>query len=134
MAQKKTKIPQLIQVSASTGDIHGTGKADLVWHNVLSSGAVAQEPFATACIEYGSASTWLASWIPATHLVKGRIAELDRLAEQGVVNRLSHNMAYSLFATNLVDYATKYRSMQTVTLNDLEAYADVTLSTEKGSV
>ena len=43
-------------------------------------------------------------------------------------------MAYSLFATNLVDYATKYRGMQAVTLNGLEAYADVTLSTEKGSV
>lgn len=60
------------------------------------------------------------------------MAELDRLAEQGIVNRLSHNMAYSLFATNLVDYATKYRGMQAVTLNGFEACADITLSTEKG--
>lgn len=62
------------------------------------------------------------------------MAELDRLAEQGIVNRLSHNMAYSLFATNLVDYATKYRGMQAVTLNGFEACADITLSTEKGGV
>ena len=134
VAQKKAKTPQLIQVSAGTDDIHGTGKVDLVWHNVLSSGAVAEEPFATAYIEYGSAAAWLASWVPYTHLVEGRMAELDRLAEQGTVNRLSHDMAYSLFATNFVDYTTKFRGMQAVTLNGLEACADVTLSTEKGGV
>lgn len=132
MAQKKAKTPQLIQVSATTGDIHGNGTVQFVWHNVLSSGAVADDHFATATIEYGSASAWLASWIPAAHLVQGRIEALERLAERGVVNRLSHNMAYSLFANNLVDYAPKYRGMQAVMLHGLEACADITLSTEKG--
>jgi monodictyphenone polyketide synthase len=41
-------------------------------------------------------------------------------------------MAYLLFASNLVDYATKYRGMQSVVLHDMEAVADVTLSPEKG--
>lgn len=132
MAQKKAKTPQLIQVSATTGDIHGNGTVQFVWHNVLSSGAVADDHFATATIEYGSASAWLASWIPAAHLVQGRIEALERLAERGVVNRLSRNMAYSLFANNLVDYAPKYRGMQAVMLHGLEACADITLSTEKG--
>lgn len=134
MAQKKARTPQLIQVSANIGDIHGNGTVHLVWHNVLSSGAVADDPFASATIEFGSASAWLASWISATHLVQGRIEALERLAEQGVVNKLSHNMAYSLFAGNLVDYAPKYRGMQAVMLHGLEACADVTLSTEKGGV
>jgi len=132
VAQKKAKTPQLIQVSATTGDIHGNGTVQFVWHNVLSSGAVADDHFATATIEYGSASAWLASWIPAAHLVQGRIEALERLAERGVVNRLSRNMAYSLFANNLVDYAPKYRGMQAVMLHGLEACADITLSTEKG--
>ena len=132
MAQSKTGTPQLIQVSAHTKDIHANSPVQLLWHNVLPSGAVADDPFASAVIEYGNAAACLASWTPMTHLVQGRIEELERLAEQGVVNKLSHNMAYSLFAGNLVDYAPKYRGMQAVTLNGLEACADITLSTEKG--
>ncbi len=41
-------------------------------------------------------------------------------------------MAYLLFANNLVDYADKYRGMQSVVLHGLEAFADVLLSSEKG--
>lgn len=132
VAQSKTKTPQLIQVSANTDDIHGNNHVQLVWHNVLPSGAVTNEPFASATVQYSSASAWLASWIPAAHLVQGRMEALERLAAQGIVNKFSHTMAYSLFAGNLVDYAPKYRGMQSVTLHGFEACADITLSTEKG--
>lgn len=54
------------------------------------------------------------------------------LAEKGIANKFSHNMAYRLFANNLVDYADKYRGMQDVVLHDLEAFADIVLSKEKG--
>ncbi|KAL2830748.1 hypothetical protein BDW59DRAFT_169946 [Aspergillus cavernicola] len=129
VAQKNTKKPQYIRVTISTADIN-SGVADLTWQNVLSDGT-ADEPFASAQIYYDSSSEWRKAWIPNTHLVQGRIEALERLAEEGTANRFSHKMAYLLFANNLVDYANKYRGMQSVVLNDLEAFADITLTTEK---
>ncbi|KAF4536149.1 Beta-ketoacyl synthase [Lasiodiplodia theobromae] len=130
VAQKNTKTPQVIQVSASTSDIT-SGVVSLKWQHVHPDGTVS-DPFASATIHYGDASTWLASWIPSAHLIQGRIDALEQLANAGVANRFSHNMAYLLFGTNLVDYAPKYRGMQSVVLHGLEAFADVTLTTEKG--
>ena len=130
VAQKNTQTPQLIQVVVTVDDID-TGVAHLKWHNVSSNREV-DEPFATADIFYNVAADWLQSWIPMTHLVLGRIESLERLADEGIANRLSHNMAYLLFANNLVDYADKYRGMQSVVMHELEAFADVTLTTEKG--
>ncbi|KAL4887524.1 hypothetical protein BJY04DRAFT_225501 [Aspergillus karnatakaensis] len=129
VAQKNTKKPQFIRVTISTTDIN-SGVAQLSWQNVLNDGT-ADEPFASAYIYYGSSSDWLKSWVPQTHLVQGRIEALERLAEEGTANRFNHNMAYLLFANNLVDYAQKYRGMQSVVLHELEAFADVKLTTEK---
>ncbi|KAF7587027.1 hypothetical protein BBP40_007849 [Aspergillus hancockii] len=130
VAQKNTNKPQLIQVSVTIDDI-SSGIANLEWFNVNSDGT-AEESFATANILYGDAAEWLTSWIPNAHLVQGRIEALERLAKEGTANQFSHRMAYLLFANNLVDYADKYRGMQSVILHGLEATADVTLSTEKG--
>jgi iterative type I PKS product template protein len=132
VARKNTDKPQFIQVSAQISDID-LGVAHLQWHNVSSNGEV-DEPFASANIVYGLTTDWLTSWLPAAHLVQGRIEALERLAEAGIANRLSHNMAYLLFASSLVDYAQKYRGMQSVVMHELEAFADVTLTTEKGGV
>ncbi|KAL3470932.1 hypothetical protein BJX99DRAFT_267158 [Aspergillus californicus] len=129
VAQKNTKKPQYIRVTISTTDIN-SGVADMIWQNVLTDGN-ADEPFASAQIHYGDSSEWLKAWIPNKHLVEGRIEALGRLAEEGTANRFSHNMAYLLFANNLVDYANKYRGMQSVVLNELEAFADIKLTTEK---
>jgi monodictyphenone polyketide synthase len=129
VAQKNTKKPQYIRVTISTADIN-TNVAELTWQNVLNDGT-ADEPFASANIYYGDSSEWLKSWIPSTHLVQGRIEVLESLAEKGIANRFNHNMAYLLFANNLVDYAEKYRGMQSVVLHELEAFADIKLTTEK---
>lgn len=135
VANSNADSKQLIQVSITTTDI-ATGRASMQWHNVVDNGNLADdgEPFATATLAYGDAKSWLDSWRPASHLVQGRIEELERLAASGAANRLSGNMAYLLFARNLVDYADKYRGMQSVVLNGLEAYANVVLTTEKGGV
>ncbi|KAF2234159.1 putative polyketide synthase [Viridothelium virens] len=130
VAQKNTKTPQMIRVTASTVDVSTVG-ADLIWQNVSNDGGVS-EPFATCRILYGNASHWLSSWASLTHLIQGRIDALGKLAEEGVASRFSHNMAYTLFAHNLVDYADNYRGMQIVVLNGFEAYADVTLKEVHG--
>lgn len=130
VANQDTTKPQLMRVTASTANIHSK-VASLHWQNVAADGQ-AGDIFATASIHYGDAAEWRNSWIPVTHLVQGRIDALEQMAKEGKANRLSHNMAYTLFANNLVDYADKYRGMQTVTIHELEAFADVQLTTEKG--
>ena len=130
VANTDTETPQLIQVSVITNDIL-SNTAELKWYNVHADGSV-DEPFASATLIYGDVTEWLTSWVPTTHLIQGRIRDLERLADSGVANRFTHNMAYLLFANNLVDYATKYRGMHSVLLYGLEAFADVVLSTEKG--
>ena len=122
--------PQLIQVSVTTTDIQ-SNTAEMRWCNVQANGTV-DEPFASATLFYGDPTEWLASWVPTAHFIQSRIQDLERLAKSGIANRFSRNMAYLLFANNLVDYATKYRGMHSVVLHDLEAFADVVLSTEKG--
>lgn len=130
VANQDTSKPQLIRVTVSTENIN-SNVANLYWQNVDASGN-ADEIFATANIYYGDAAEWLHSWIPTAHLIQGRISALEQMAEAGKANRFTHNMAYTLFAHNLVDYAEKYRGMQAVTINELEAFADVQLTTEKG--
>jgi len=105
--------------------------AYLKWQNLSLNGAL-DEPFATTSLQFSDRAEWLNSWVPHAHLVVGRIEALEALASQGIANRLSYNMAYLLFANNLVDYATKYRGMQLVVVNGLKAFADVTLTFEKG--
>lgn len=132
VANSNTTAPQLIRVSAATADMH-SGVIDLTWQNVDNNGT-ASEPFATANILFGDAGQWLSSWAPLAHLVQGRIEALERLAADGLANRLSHNMAYSLFASNLVDYADKYRGMKSVVMHEFEGFADVELTTKEGGI
>ncbi len=132
IAQNNKKTPQLIRVTATTGDIH-LNIVDLTWQNVDNDGNVL-EPFATANIFYGDTSEWLSSWISITHLLQSRIETLERLAIEGKANRFSRNMAYTLFASNLVNYAEKYRGMQSIVMHELEGFADVQLSTKEGGV
>ncbi|KAK3629711.1 Non-reducing polyketide synthase PKS8-1 [Elasticomyces elasticus] len=131
VAQSKN-TPQLFRVTATTVGC-APGVADLSWQNVESDGTV-QEPFATANIIYGDAAEWLSSWAPMAHLIHGRIDTLERLAAEGVASRFSHNMAYTLFASNLVNYAEKYRGMQSVVMHELEAVANVELTTKESGV
>jgi acyl carrier protein len=119
-------------VTAATADVH-SGVVDLTWQNVDNDGN-ADEPFATANIYYGDASEWLLSWVPIAHLVHSRIKVLEDLAAQGKANRFSRNMAYTLFASNLVTYADKYRGMQSVVMHELEGFADIQLTTQESGV
>jgi len=132
IANQDTTKPQLIQVSLSIDNINSGVPGKLVWHNVASNGTINDdEPFATAELYFGTADEWLSSWTPATHLVLGRIEALQSLADRGVANKFSKAMAYRLFASSLVDYAPKYRGMQSVVMHGLEAFADVELVADR---
>ncbi|KND91128.1 Conidial yellow pigment biosynthesis polyketide synthase [Tolypocladium ophioglossoides CBS 100239] len=132
VVQGDTSKPQLIRVTASTSDVNNG--MDLAWYNVLHDGTPESEHFATASVFCGSADEYLKSWAPMAHLVQSRIDVLENMARQGIANRFSRKMAYTLFASSLVDYADKYRGMQSVVMHEFEAFANVKLTTEKSGV
>nr|POE56477.1 atrochrysone carboxylic acid synthase [Quercus suber] len=134
VARSNTKNPQLIQVTAATADIH-SGVIDLTWRTVKHSERSAEEEsFATAKMHVGNSSDWLSQWEPLAHLVQSRVEALEQLASEGEASRFSRNMAYTLFASNLVDYDEKYRGMQSVILHEFEGCAEVQLTNkESGS-
>ncbi|KAH8810943.1 putative polyketide synthase [Xylogone sp. PMI_703] len=131
VAQKNTKTPQLIRVTATTADVRSG--VNLTWQTVDNDGDPS-EPFATANLLYSDTSEWLSSWTPIAHLIHSRVEALERLVVEGKANRFSHNMAYTLFASNLVDYSEKYRGMQSVVIHELEGFADVQLTTKESGV
>lgn len=99
----------------------------LSWSNATDDGQKATGgPFATGAIRFEDPAAWRREWSRVQHLVQGRI---DALSAAGDANRLSRNMAYTLFK-NVVDYAPRYRGMETVVLSGHEAFADVTLGPE----
>ncbi|KAK3620985.1 hypothetical protein LTR56_023066 [Elasticomyces elasticus] len=126
VARKNSNTAQLIRIAATTSNIQSS-IVDRTWQT-LDRGGKLSESFATANIVYDDATSWLTFWASHSHLVLGRIQDLDSLAMQGKASRFSHGMAYTPFACNFVDYAEKYRGMQTVVMYCLEAYADIKLT------
>ncbi|KAK2024180.1 hypothetical protein LX32DRAFT_706147 [Colletotrichum zoysiae] len=101
---------------------------------LIANGATEPEPFVTTTVLSGDANEYLRSWVPVTHLVESRIEILQDMARKGQATQFSRKMAYSLFASSLVDYAEKYRGMLSVVMHGFEAFADVQLTTEKGGI
>jgi iterative type I PKS product template protein len=130
IAQSDTKNPQLIQITASTDDIR-SGIINITWENVGDNDGKTYEQFASASVIVEEALDWVSDWDSRAHLVHGRIETLESLAAEGKASRFSHNMAYTLFASNLVDYAEKYRGMQSVVMHDLEAFAYIQLTCQE---
>lgn len=130
IARKDRSRPQWIQIQ-STADL-SVGLVHLSWHQVDSQGEPAEDSFATAVVEYGDQGSWLQEWSSTGHLVASRIDVLQHLADVGTASRLSRDMVYTLFG-NLVDYADKYRGIQTVVLHGMEATAKVMLASTQES-
>ena len=128
VAQKVTSSAQLLQTEAT---IDLSKQSTLIqWYNILDDGSRAPEAFASATVRYEDPAAWQAEWDRVSHLVSGRMEELHRLAANSVANKLNKNMAYTLFK-NVVDYAPKYRGMDSVVLYDYEACCDITLVKER---
>jgi iterative type I PKS product template protein len=120
--------PQLIQVE---GDIDLTaGSTAIAWYTLGPDGCRSEHAFASATVLYEDAKVWKTEWRRITHLVTDRIATLSSMAATGAASRLSRSMVYQLFQ-NVVDYADRYRGMQSVVLHGLEAFADVELVADR---
>ena len=128
VAHKDKSIPQLLQLEASIE--MSTKSIQYEWFNINSEGGRASDAFAKASVELEDSALWQLECKRNSHFVAGRIESLTQMAAEGTANRLSKNMAYKLFK-NVVDYADKYRGMQSVVLRDYEAFADIELTAER---
>ena len=128
VAQKDKSKPQLLQLEASIDMSANSMKYE--WFNVNSEGFRASDAFARAAAEFEDPDPWKLEWERVSHFVAGRIESLTQMAAEGTANMLSKNMAYTLFKS-VVDYADKYRGMQSVVLHDYEAFADIELTSER---
>ena len=128
IAQTDTSSSQLLQLEASIDLL--ARDTTIYWYNVAADGSRSAESFASATVRFEEPAAWQTEWGRVAHLVNGRIEALSVMAADGTANKLSKNMTYNLFK-NVVDYADKYRGMQSVVLNEYEAYADVTLVPER---
>jgi len=128
VAQKVTSSTQLLRVEANI-DLSAQAMT-LHWYNASEDGTPSAESFASTTVYYEDPAGWQTEWDRVAHLVNGRIDVLSQMAANGTANKLSRNMAYTLFK-NVVDYADKYRGMQTVVLSEYEAFADITLVPER---
>ncbi|KAK4504436.1 hypothetical protein PRZ48_005352 [Zasmidium cellare] len=87
--------------------------------------------FASGIVYFDDVEDWKVEWSRVNHLVNTQIATLEIMASEGRANQLSKNLAYTLFK-NVVDYAPEYRGMDRVVMNEYEAFADITLSNNRG--
>jgi monodictyphenone polyketide synthase len=127
VAKNSISTPQIIQVTATTPDIRDN-VVNMTWEAVDNDET--KSVFATAKVIFGSAADWRLTWDPTAHLVTSRIDALAAAAREGKASLFPRNMAYALFARNLVEYADAYRGMHSVVMQDLEGFAEVKL-TEK---
>lgn len=77
-----------------------------------------------ATVFYEDPTSWLSKWSLSSKLVTSRIETLNNMAAAGKADKVTTDLAYSLFG-KLVDYSAMYRTMQNVILNDDEAVAEV---------
>lgn len=128
IAHKDNTIAQLLQIEASI-DLPRR-ETQIHFYDIDNEGIRTADSYASVSIKYESPETWEGEWKRINHLVTGRVEALDAMAAAGTANKVSRNMAYTLFK-NVVDYADKYRGMQSVTLNEHEAYADICLDSDR---
>lgn len=109
--------PHLILVNAEAN--LENGEVHVEWFNPAN-----EKWYCHATAYFEDSSIWLSDWARTTKLVTSRIEVLKTMSINGTANRLTTELAYTLFG-KLVGYSSMYRTMQSVILNEDEAMAEV---------
>lgn len=96
--QQKTSAPQPIIVSA-TADLDRQ-EVEVKWFNPAK-----EIWYCHATVSYEESSSWLSDWARSSKLITSRIGALNSMATAGSANRLTTDLAYTLFG-KLVDYSS----------------------------
>lgn len=115
--QQDTSMHQPIHVVA-TADLERQ-EVEVKWYNPAKD-----LWYCHATVSYEDSSSWLSDWSRSSKLITSRIETLNNMAATGSANKLTTDLAYTLFG-KLVDYSSMYRTMQSVILNEDEAVAEV---------
>lgn len=115
--QRDTTSAQLI-VTTAEADFDKM-EVQVKWYNPAS-----KHWYAHATVLCEDTEAWLSDWSRQKKLVTSRIDDLNAMAATGRANKLSTDLAYSLFG-KLVRYSQMYQTMQWVTLNQDEAVTEV---------
>lgn len=115
--QRDTKSAQLIMTTAEAD--FDKMEVQIKFYNPASG-----HWYAHATVLCEDTAAWLLDWTRQKKLVTSRIDALNAMAATGKANKLSTELAYSLFA-KLVRYSSLYQTMQWVTLNQDEAVTEV---------
>src|SRR5579871_4667255 len=124
VAQKSTHLEQKIHTEATLDPF--SNRIHFRWLNTETD-----HWYSYATIDFENVDFWIADWARTAHLLTCRIDSLKELADTGQASKLSRQLAYRLFA-NLVDFSEPYQGMQSVVLNQMEAFADIQLSLNDG--
>lgn len=129
-AKVASKTPDSSQLLELHADLNmDTQYMSVAWFDVCNGERTA-ESFASAGVRFEDPVAWAGEWARVSHLILGRIQALRHMAEVGEASRMSKPMAYKIFQ-NVVDYADRYRGIDSMVLDGYEAYADITLSSER---
>lgn len=115
--QRDIDMPQLILVTAEADFVKN--EVQIKWYNPAK-----EIWYAHATVRCEDSTAWLSDWSRHQKLVSSRIAELTAMASTGKADKVTTDLAYSLFA-NLVGYSEMYQTMQWVILNQDEAVTEV---------
>ncbi|KAG8158675.1 hypothetical protein KVR01_011797 [Diaporthe batatas] len=115
--QRDTKSAQLIMINAEAD--FDQMSVHVKWYNPAT-----KHWYAHATVLCQDTAGWLSDWTRQKKIVSSRIDDLNAMANTGRANKLSTDLAYSLFA-KLVRYSEMYQTMQWVTLNQDEAVTEV---------
>lgn len=115
--QRDTTSAQLILTTAEAD--FDKMEVEVKWYNPAT-----KHWYAHATVLCEDTAAWLSDWSRQKKLVTSRIDALNAMAATGRANKLSTDLAYSLFG-KLVRYSRMYQTMQWVTLNQDEAVTEV---------
>ncbi|POS87955.1 hypothetical protein EPUL_002500, partial [Erysiphe pulchra] len=128
LARKDRSKPQLLQVEACLN--LKTRSTTIEFYKISLEGVPLSDPYASATVHYVTSHTWKREWRMIEPFLNDHIEKLSSGVQAGTANRFSKRMVYSLFK-NIVEYDDMYQGIQSVILDGLEAFSEITLHPDK---
>ncbi|RKF63199.1 Non-reducing polyketide synthase nscA [Erysiphe neolycopersici] len=128
LARKDRSKPQLLRVESCLD--FRTRSTTIEFYNISLEGAPLSDPYASATVHYVTSHAWKREWRMIEPFLNDHIENLSSKVQKGTANRFSKRMVYSLFK-NIVEYDDMYQGIQSIVLDGLEAFSEITLHPDK---
>ncbi|CAN8097714.1 unnamed protein product [Discula destructiva] len=122
--QRDTTTPQLSLMTAEADFVRN--EVQIKWYDPAK-----EIWYAHATVLSKDSTAWMSDWSRHKKLVSSRIAEPSAMAATGKADKVTTDLAYSLFG-KLIGYSEMYQTMQWVILNQDEAATEVLYPKDTG--